>query len=520
MKLERLALIQSCFSLLSKFSGYLRDASLAFFIGTTAFADIFFMAMRIPVSFEKFLSAETFNAAFIPIFGKISKGGNIEKKYHFAHQLIIGTLFILIPIVVTAEIFMPNIVSLFAENIQDQYSFSLFVKAARIMFPYILFIGVSSIFIGILNTYGRFALSAGLPFIINLSIISSCFLFTVIPAERVTILSWSVIVGGIFQLAVLIFTLRKHFFKDLYVNLFNLNKDYLALKNFLVLYWPTLLASFLVFFNQIFGILIASKDIGGVSLLYYSERVYYLPLTIIGVSIGSVLLPILSSKGISNGIEVKEIQDKAFRYSVLTIFPITLILFFFSETIISLFFYRGAFDIEALTRSAFALKLYLIGLPSAVIVKMLIPYLYSTRQPKIVLKTIVISTLCCIVMTLMLFPIIGYLAVPIAISLASWINMFLLIWVHYKLDSFKLNFLLVKYTLKSIFFAFTIFYFLYFIDAKLSYYVLNIIYKLVIELLLIVPPTLYFLYKMESELLKKFISFVKFFLINFIKSLQ
>ena len=87
----------------------------------------------------------------------------------YKNQLIIGTLLILIPIVVIAEIFMPNIVAVFAGNIQDQYSFSLFVKAARIMFPYILFIGVSSIFIGILNTYGRFALSAGLPFIINIS---------------------------------------------------------------------------------------------------------------------------------------------------------------------------------------------------------------------------------------------------------------------------------------------------------------------------------------------------------------
>ena len=86
MKFERLAFIQSFFSLLSKFSGYLRDAFLAFFIGATSFADIFFMAMRIPISFEKILSAETFNAAFIPIFGKISKGGDINKKYHFAHQ--------------------------------------------------------------------------------------------------------------------------------------------------------------------------------------------------------------------------------------------------------------------------------------------------------------------------------------------------------------------------------------------------------------------------------------------------
>jgi len=505
MKLERLVFIQSFFSLISKFSGYLRDAFLAFFIGTTVFADIFFMAMRIPISFEKFLAAETFNAAFIPIFAKISEGGSIEKKYHFAHQLIIGTLLILIPIVVIAEIFMPNIVAVFAGNIQDQYSFSLFVKAARIMFPYILFIGVSSIFIGILNTYGRFALSAGLPFIINISIISSCFLFTVIPTERVTILSWSVIVGGAFQLAILIFALRKDFFKDLYVNLFNLKGDYLALKSFLVLYWPTLLASFLVFFNQIFGILIASKDIGGVSLLYYSERIYYLPLTIIGISIGSVLLPILSSNEISKDIEVKNIQEKAYRYSVLTIFPTTLILLFFSETIISLFFYRGVFDIEAVTRSAIALKLYLIGLPSAVIIKMLIPYLYSTKQPKIVLKTILISTLSCIVMTLMFFPIIGYLAVPIAISLSSWINMFLLIRAHAKLNSFKLNSSLVMYSLKSLCFAVILFYFLRIVDIELSNYVLNNIYKLVIELLLIVPLFVYFVYKIEVEMYKKMI---------------
>jgi putative peptidoglycan lipid II flippase len=506
MKFERLAFVQSFYSLVSKFSGYVRDIFLAYFIGASIVADIFFMALRIPVAFKTLLSEETFNAAYIPIFGKISEGGNIEKKYHFAHQLMIATLLIIIPIVILAEIYMPNIVALFSNNIHDQYNLALFIKASRIMFPYVIFIGVSSIFIGTLNTYGRFALSAGLPFIINLSIVCSCFLFPVIPAERVTILSWSVIFGGIFQLIALMYALRGSFFKDLYENLFNLKRDYLVIKSFITLLWPTLLASFLVFFNLIFGIFIASKDIGGVSMLYYSERIFHLPLTLIGISIGIVLLPIMSARSILKDINaIKELQEKAYRYCVLSIFPITLILVFFSETIITLFFYRGVFEIAAVSKSALALKLYLMGLPAAVIVKMLIPYLYATSQPKIALVTILISTLSCIIMTLIFFPRVGFLSVPLALSLASWINMFLLIRAHAKLNSFKLNSSLVMYSFKSLCFAVILFYFLRIVDIELSNYVLNNIYKLVIELLLIVPLFVYFVYKMEVEMYKKMI---------------
>ena len=497
MKFERLVFIQSFCTLVSKLSGYIRDAFLAYFIGASVIADIFFMALRIPVSFKILLSEETFNAAYIPIFGKISNGSEIEKKYHFSHQLMVGTLLIIIPIVVLVEIFMPSIVMIFSTNIQDPYTLSLFIKASRIMFPYIIFIGISSIFVGTLNTYGRFALTAGLPFFINISIIFSCFLFTVIPADRITILSWSVIFGCSLQLIALIYALRGHFFKDLYENLFNIKRDYEVIKSFIVLLWPTLLASLLVFSNQIFGILIASRDLGGVSLLYYSERIYYLPLTLIGISVGIVLLPIMSTRKVLKDVyAIKKLQEKVYRYCVLSIFPATLILIFFSETIITLFFYRGVFEIEAVTMSALSLKLYLIGLPAAVIVKMLIPYLYATSQPKIVLKTIFISTLSCVFMTLIFFQALGFLSIPLSLSLASWLNMLLLIHAHKKLDSFRLNSFLVRYSLKSIFFALILFCCLYFIDIELSSYQVSNVYKLIIELVLLVPPLLYFVYKM------------------------
>ena len=136
---------------------------------------------------------------------------------------------------------------------------------------------------------------------------------------------------------------------------------------------------------------------------------------------------------------------------------------------------------------------------------MLIPYLYATSQPKIALVTILISTLRCIIMTLIFFPRVGFLSVPLALSLASWINMFLLIRAHGKLNSFKLNSSLVMYSLKSLCFAVILFYFLRIVDIELSNYVLNNIYKLVIEFLLIVPLFVYFVYKMEVEMYKKMI---------------
>ena len=128
MKLELLAFINSFYTLMSKFSGYARDIFLAYYIGAGIYADIFFMALRIPVAFKILLSEETFNAAYIPIFNKISASTHIKNKYFFSHQLIVGTLLILTPIVVLIEIFMPNIITLFSKNIQDPKMMSLFIK--------------------------------------------------------------------------------------------------------------------------------------------------------------------------------------------------------------------------------------------------------------------------------------------------------------------------------------------------------------------------------------------------------
>lgn len=510
IQLERLAFINSFYTLISKFSGYVRDIFLAYYIGAGIYADIFFMALRIPVAFKILLSEETFNAAYIPIFNKISTSTHIKNKFFFSHQLIVGTLLILTPMVVLIEIYMPNIVTLFSKNIQDPEMLTLFIRASQIMFPYVVFIGISSVLIGTLNANGRFATSASLPLLINISVVSSCFLFPVISIDKITILSWAVIFGCGIQILALIYSLRGSFFIDLYKNIFILKGDYTAIKNFLVLLWPTFLASSLIFLNLIFGIFIASKDEGGVALLYYSERIYYLPLTLIGISIGIVLLPIISTSKILNDIKaIQLLQHKAYRYCVICIFPIALVLVFFSKDIISLFFYRGVFDLVSVTKSSLALNLYLLGLPSAVIVKMLIPYFYAIRRPKIVLKTIAQSTFCCVISTLILYPIIGFLAVPLALSISSWINVFLLIRVHEKSKSFILDPFLVKYTSKSIIFALFLFCFLSIINVGISNYILHNIYRIILELLLILPLIVFFLYKMENVIYRKIISLLR-----------
>ena len=507
MKFERLAFIQSFYTLLSKFSGYVRDIFLAYFIGANILADIFFMALRIPVAFKILLSEETFNAAYIPIFGKVADGNNFQKKYHLAHQLMMATLIIIIPLVVVAEIYMPNILSLLSKNIQDQETMNLFVKSSRIIFPYVIFIGISSILVGTLNTYGRFALTASLPLLINISIILSCFLFPVIPGDLITTLSCSVIFGCVIQFIALLYALKdQFFFQHLYENILNLKRDFLIIKSFMVLLWPTLLASTIIFLNLIFGIIIASKDVGGVSLLYYSERIFYLPLTLIGISIGIVLLPVMSVKNILKDHKaIQKLHEKAYRLSIISILPISLVLIFLSKDIITLFFYRGVFELGAVTKSTLALNLYLLGLPAAVIVKILIPYLYAISQPKLALKTIALSTLSCLILTIIFFQIIGFLSVPLGLSIASWINMFLLFKIHYKLNTFSLNSSLIIYTLKSAFFALFLFCFLIAIDEKLSYFILNDLFKIIIELFLILIPSMYFVYKMEVDLYRKFI---------------
>ena len=489
----------SLWSFLSRISGFLRDLFLASFIGTGVISDIFFIALRFPVSFKISFSEETLYSAFIPIYGKLSDSDREEKRHQFTRKILISLLFIFIPLTIIVELFMPNIMSLIAPGINSSEEVELLIQVSRIIFPYLLLIIVCTVLVGSLNADNKFAIGAGLPIIINFSLIGAVLSFPFFGESKIIFLSWSVILAGFIQ----VFCLFKSVEKSFWRNFFKLDRDFSEVKKFFKLLWPTFSANGLIQINLLFGLFIASFESGAVSYLYYAERVYNLPLVLVGIAIGTVLLPSLSnSLRNDKSNEAIAINNEAFKYTCLSIFPITAILIGLGTEIISILFERGEFDEISTMQTSKALRLYLIGLPALTLIRILNAYFYAIESPKKVLKVTIISVAINLLLVIILFNNFGYLSIPLSLSIASWINVVLLINEHKKSRFFLITKSLRQYFIKYLLFSILIFISLYLINFfNSSAY--NDVAFLLTKITLVFFVYIIFLYFFDKELIKK-----------------
>ena len=193
------------FTIISRLLGYLRDILIAIFLGTGMLADAFFVAFRIPNTFRRLFAEGTFNAAFVPSYSsEINKGKKRSNKFanDIFNLLFLGLLFLTIII----EIFMPSILRILAPGFhQDQNKFEMLITSARIVFPFLILVSIVSILSSILNSHGKFALSAGLPVILNVILSISVLFAAFHNNDYIFWISWAVIISGITQIFFLIF---------------------------------------------------------------------------------------------------------------------------------------------------------------------------------------------------------------------------------------------------------------------------------------------------------------------------
>ena len=254
----------SFFTLISRILGYLRDILIAIFLGTSLFADVFFVAFRLPNTFRRLFAEGTFNAAFIPSYaGELSKN---KKKADFFAKNIFNLLFvILLFIVFLAEIFMPQLIYLIAPGFyKDPEKLNLAIILSRITFPFLFFICLASFFAAILNSYNKFAIASAAPIILNVVLIGSLFISKWLNISEVLILSYAVSFSGLLQLIVLLFFVRKHF--KLSLN-FKIKIDK-KVKFFFQKLLPSIFSSGVTQINILVGTIIASFQVGAVSYLY------------------------------------------------------------------------------------------------------------------------------------------------------------------------------------------------------------------------------------------------------------
>tara|TARA_Y100000590_G_scaffold13954_1_gene16771 strand:+ start:1 stop:1527 length:1527 start_codon:yes stop_codon:yes gene_type:complete len=410
------------FTLISRILGYVRDILIAFFLGTSLFADAFFVAFRLPNTFRRLFAEGTFNAAFIPSYAGILAKSKTEAD-KFAGNVFNLLFIILLFFVLVAEIFMPQLIFLIAPGFyKDPEKLNLAVDLSRITFPFLFFICLASFFGAILNSYNKFAAAAAAPIILNVILIGSLFFSQWLNISDVLLLSYAVSFAGFLQLIVLLFFVRKNFKPILN---FKIKIDE-KIKFFFKKLLPSIFSSGVTQINILVGTIIASFQAGAVSYLYYADRVYQINLAVAGIAVGTVMLPELSKHVKNNNFnEIKNLQNRSLELCLFLSIPAATALVIGSKEIISSLFGYGFFDNNSVTNTAIALTFFAFGVPAFSILKIFSNYFFARNDTKTPFYLSVISVILNVLISVSLFNKLGFIIIPIATSISSWLNVFL-----------------------------------------------------------------------------------------------
>ena len=366
-------------TLVSRVMGFLRDVLIAGALGASPVAEAFFLAFSLPNLFRRFFAEGAFNIAFVPMFSKKLATG--DAPLAFARDALSMLALALIVLNALAMFAMPYLVWAMASGFAGDARFDLTVLFGRIAFPYILFISLAALISGVLNSAERFVAAAAAPVLLNICFILALFAAQWLGWDIGLTLAWSVPLAGIAQLGVLwVAALRAGF--RLLPRWPVMTPE---LKRLAIIAAPAAMAGGVVQVNLLVGRQIASYFEGANAWLYYADRLYQLPLGVVGVAIGIVLLPDLSRR-LRNGDDAggERAFNRAAELSLLLTIPCTVALVVIPSALVTVLFERGAFVASDTQATALATAIYGLGLPAFVLQKLYQPVFFAredTRSP-------------------------------------------------------------------------------------------------------------------------------------------
>ncbi len=407
----------------SRILGFLRDIAIAAFLGAGPVAEAFFVAFRLPNMFRRLFAEGAFNMAFIPLFARRLEGEGAGEAKAFAEEAMAALLVALMALTLVAQLAMPWFVLALASGFAADGKLDLAVAFSRVVFPYILFISLAALFSGVLNAFGRFAAAAAAPVLLNLILIAAMILGAAAGRDIGWALAWGVLAAGVGQLA-----LVAHAARGLGMTL-RLRRPRLTpgVRRLVWLGIPGALAGGVMQINLLVGTQVASYFDGAVSWLWYADRLYQLPLGVVGVAIGVVLLPDLSRRvRAGDGAGAAQALNRAAEFCLVLTLPATVALVAVPELLTAGLFERGAFDAADTRATATALAVYALGLPAFVLQKVLQPAYFSREDTATPLRFAAISMGVNVVVAVGGAPLIGFIAAAIGTTAAGWVNLALL----------------------------------------------------------------------------------------------
>jgi putative peptidoglycan lipid II flippase len=422
LNLLRAAASVSVMTLASRITGFVRDTIIAVMFGAGAATDAFFVAFRIPNLLRRLFAEGAFSQAFVPVLGEYrGKHGDAATRVLAGKVLAVLTVFLFI-VTLIGVVAAPALVYLMAAGFaKDPDKFALTAQMLRICFPYILFVSLVSFSAGVLNTWGRFKVPAFTPVLLNLSFIAFALLVAPHMERPIVALAWAVFFGGIAQLVFQVPFLKR-------IGMLPRPrwdpKDE-AVMRILRLMAPAALGVSVAQISLVINTQIAAQlGDGPVSWIYYADRLMEFPSALLGVALGTVLLPSLVRHHASDDRRAySRLLDWGLRITLLLALPAALALAMLATPIISTLFWHGdAFTRHDVLMTRNALVAWAVGLAGIVLVKILAPGFYAKQNIRTPVKVAIVTLVVTQLLNLAFVPLFRHAGLPLSISIGALFN--------------------------------------------------------------------------------------------------
>ncbi|MBI2735990.1 MAG: murein biosynthesis integral membrane protein MurJ [Rhodospirillales bacterium] len=421
MSLGRAVATVGGFTLLSRLVGFARDVVLSAVLGSGAMADAFFVAFKLPNLFRRLFAEGAFSAAFVPLFARELQDHGRAEALAFARQAHAALLLVLVPFSIVLMVAMPWVLAVLAPGMRDD-TFAMAVEFGRIAFPYLLFISLASLYGGVLNSIDRFAHVAATPILLNLALIGAVLGLTPVLPNSGYAASIGVAIGGLLQWLWLLIACARD---DVSMTLVR-PRWTARVARLVKLATPVAIGGGAQQISTMLDVVWASLlPVGTISALFYADRIAQLPLGVVGIAIGTALLPLLARQLRAGQTEsAMANQNRAIEFGLLLSLPAAVALWLLSDPIIRVLFERGRFGPDDTLRTASALAAYVVGLPAFVLVKALTPGFFAREDTRTPLYIAIVAIVVNVILNVFFLygTSLAQVGIALATSLSGWLN--------------------------------------------------------------------------------------------------
>src|SRR5689334_16311645 len=424
------------YTLLSRLTGFARDIMLAAILGAGPVADAFFVALRLPNHFRAIFAEGAFNAAFVPAYARLHGKGEASAR-RFADRIFTLLLAAQVILLVVAWWFMPQVIAVLAPGfVDDPARGELAISLTRITFPYLLLITLVTLYGGMLNVMHRFASAAAAPIFLNLSMMATLALAAFFPGAGYAA-AWGVLLAGVLEFLLLAGDAARTGILPKFASI-KFDEDVRAFFRALgpatigsmgtqiALFADTIIATFL--------------PAGALSALYYADRLNQLPIGVIGIAIGTVLLPEMSSRLTSEDHEgALTAQRRAFDFSLLFSLPFVVAFLTVPDVIMRAMFARGAFTKADAAAAGATLAAYAVGLIPFVLIRSAVATFYARKDTATPVKASLTGLTVNMALKLLLMGPFAQVGLAVATAIGAWVNLLLVLGFAVKAGYLEVN---------------------------------------------------------------------------------